>query len=186
MACTLWMGGRGSKWSDKCGLAGTEGAPNNKILLQLVWVVFAACVDLFPICAYSGLRYMRLKARSGSPQVVAFPDGLDVFVLPDGLGGELLSVGCDDSKLHYFQAALHAARSIAQLIAKNTEKEDGSLGSRAAKFPQQLILAIQGADSGRNVKRHHFDVVTMKSGRWCGIRGVGIVLLMHTCIGHRP
>jgi len=42
-------------------------------------------------------------------------DTLDVFVLPDGLGGELLSVGCDDSKLHYFQAALHAARSIAQI-----------------------------------------------------------------------
>ena len=71
-----------------------------------------------------------LKARSGSLQVVVFPMAscLDVFVLPDGLGGELLSVGCDDWRLQHLQVALRAARSTTQLNAKEMNKEAGSLG----------------------------------------------------------
>ena len=99
---------------------------------------------------------------------------LAAFVLPDGHGGELFAVGCDDLKLPLFQGAFRVARAIAGVTKHDKETACGSVGKSAANHPQQLIRAIQGADGGRNLLRHDVDVGTLISGRWRGTRGMGI------------
>ena len=53
-------------------------------------------------------------------------------------------------------------------------KTEGSLGSRAGNYHPVLIDAIRAADNGRNVARHCFDVVTVSTNPWRGLRGIAI------------
>ena len=39
---------------------------------------------------------------------------------------------------------------------------------------QALVRAIERADSGQHVQRYFFDLVTVTSGTWIGLRAVGV------------
>ena len=85
-----------------------------------------------------------------------------VFILTDGIL-EYWTVAVDNEKNY---AAQHADIALKREIGLesssfNFTKVEGSLGSRASHFPQLLVESIRLIDDGKNINRHHFDLVCL-------------------------
>ena len=67
-----------------------------------------------------------------------------------------------------------SSRQVFDYSDEKVKIESGSFGTRRVRFHPELVAAVERADSGRNVKRHCFDVLTLTSGKWSGLQAIAI------------
>ena len=98
-------------------------------------------------------------------------------VIPDGSGGRLVCVACDNEKEEGFAAALSAARDIEDFSHRHKTSLERGGGRWPVAFPVELVRSIQFAESVRRFTHNEpcdFDVFTALIESWCGLRVVGI------------
>jgi len=98
-------------------------------------------------------------------------------VIPDGQGGRLVTVACDNEKDNVFRETVQAARSIEDFSQRDKTSLQRGGGRCPVDFPGDLVRWIRFAESARSFQENEwldFDVVTAITGPWCGLRVVGI------------
>ena len=102
-------------------------------------------------------------------------ESLCVDVLPDGLGGQIFAVACDDVDTPCFKYAAQAARIACDVPSGEVFSAlECSLGSRAGACHPVVVAALREVDDGRHITRHHFDIVTLLAGPHSGKQAIAV------------
>lgn len=101
---------------------------------------------------------------------------VDVWILNDGAGTEVWSIGLDSIGCHkpkHVHDSLILAARLHGRVEDHMIVKAASLGTRAVHYPPSLVESIRNVDGGRNVERHHFDVAYLDTHPQHIVVGVG-------------
>ena len=67
-------------------------------------------------------------------------------IIPDGQGGKLIVLGCDDDKDAAFREVVELARNIEDFTQKDKTTSQRGAGRNPAEVPEDLVQWIRHAD----------------------------------------
>ncbi len=101
---------------------------------------------------------------------------IDVWIINDGMESEFWTVALDDVDRAIsanIDRVLHWAAQVEGDFEDLLQARHCSFGRRRKSCPPGLIDSLICVDGGRNVQRHKFDLVHMRSRNLCPVLGVG-------------